>query len=456
MTGADRSRLPAVGPAPGVRLPAIRKTRLPNGLAVWTVEHRNVPVVSCLLVVPAGSAQDPPRLDGLASVAGDLLDEGTGDLSALDVSDRLARLGAQFETDVSVDGTAVSLTTLSPSLARGLALLSDITVRPRLTAADFERIRRLRLNRLTQLRDLPPFLAERAFARWLYGSHPYGHIPLGGEDTLATMTVDDVRRYHRRVFVPDGSTVIVVGDESHEAMADAVAGAFGSWRAEGDGHVPVDLPEPPDRPPAGRLALLNRPGAAQSELRIGQVTAARDTPDYPALLVLNMALGGQFISRINMNLRQSKGFTYGARTVFDFRRRRGPFVFLTSVKSSVTGEALREAMAEIEAVRGDRPPTPDEVAIAAAGLTRGYPRNFETAQQVARGLSQLALYELPDDYFEQFVPRVEAVTPDEVLRVARQYLEPDRMGLLIVGDRDLVEPMLTGLPFGPPTLLTAR
>ena len=452
---ADRSRLPAAGAAASVRLPAIHKTRLPNGLAVWTVEHRNVPVVCCLLVVPAGSAQDPPGLDGLASLAGDMLDEGTGDLSALGVSDRLARLGAQFETEIGVDATLVALTTLSHSLARGLALLADMTVRPRLAAEDFDRVRRLRLHRLTQLRDLPPFLAERAFARWIYGSHPYGHMPLGAEPTLQRMTVDDVRRYHRRVFVPDGSTLIVVGDGTHDALAAAVAEAFGGWQATGDGHVPVDLPEPPDRLPSGRVALVNRTGAAQSELRIGQVAVARDTPDYHALLVLNTVLGGQFISRINMNLRQAKGFTYGARTVFDFRRHRGPFVFLTSVKSSVTGEALREAMAEIEAIRGGRPATPEEVRTAAAALTLGYGRNFETAPQVAQALSQLALYGLPDDYFEQFVPRVVAVTAPEVLRVAQQHLDPDRMALLVVGDRAVVEPALAALPYGAPTILPA-
>ncbi len=416
----DRTRLPVSGPVAAPRLPEVRRTRLPNGLAVWTAEHHSVPVVTVVLVVPAGAAQDPLERPGLASLAGDMLDEGSGARSAIDMHDAFARIGAQFDTEVGADATLVALTTLVRHRDRGLALLADVTLRPTLAEDEFERVRRLRVNRLRQLRDLAPFVAERAFARWLYGDHPYGHVPVGDETALAAMTIDDVRRFHRRVFVPDGATVIAVGDAPHEEMVAALAEAFGGWDA-GDARVPVELPEPPDDPPAGRLALVHRPAAAQSELRIGQVAAARATPDYHALLVLNTILGGQFISRINMNLRQAKGYTYGARTAFDFRRRRGPFQFESSVKSSVTVDALREALGELEAIRGTRPATVDEIEAARTALTRGYARNFETVQQVARAMSQLALYALPDDYFQQFVPRVDAVSEADVLRVAREY-----------------------------------
>ena len=451
----DRGRLPAPGPVAAPRLPEVRRSRLANGLAVWTAEHHSVPIVTIVLVVPAGAAQDPAARPGLASLTGDMLDEGSGTRSAIDMHDALARIGAQFDTEVGADATLVALTTLARHREPGLQLLADVALRPTLAEADFERVRRLRLNRLQQLRDLAPFVAERAFARWIYGDHPYGHVPVGDETALAAMTIDDVRQFHRRVFVPDGATVIAVGDAPHDAMAAAVAGAFGGWPARTGAHVPVDLPEPPDDPPAGRLALVDRPAAAQSELRIGQVAAARDTPDYHALLVLNTILGGQFISRINMNLRQAKGYTYGARTAFDFRRRRGPFQFESSVKSSVPVDALREAMGELEAIRGARPATADEIEAACTALTRGYARNFETAQQVARAMSQLALYGLPDDYFQQFVPRVEAIDEADVLRVAREYLHPDRMGVLVVGDRDVVEPGLAALSLGPPTILPA-
>ncbi|MDE3153457.1 MAG: insulinase family protein [Acidobacteriota bacterium] len=449
----DRTRLPVSGPAAAPRLPEVRRTRLSNGLAVWTAGHHSVPVVTVVLVVPAGAAQDPADRPGLASLTGDMLDEGSGARSAIDMHDALARIGAQFDTEVGADATLVAITTLSRHLAAGLDLLADVVLRPSLAAGDFERVRRLRLNRLQQLRDLAPFVAERAFARWIYGTHPYGHVPVGDETALAALTLDEVRGFHARMFVPEGATVIAVGDAPHASLVAAVEAAFGGWRAPAGVHGPSDLPEPPADPPAGRLALVHRPAAAQSELRIGQVAAARDTPDYHALLVLNTILGGQFISRINMNLRQTHGYTYGARTAFDFRRRRGPFQFESSVQSSVTADALREALGELEAIRGPRPATADEIETARTALTRGYARNFETAQQVARALSQLALYGLPDDYFQQFVPRVEAVGEAEVLRVARDYLHPDRMGILIVGDRDVVAPGLAPLQAGPLTLL---
>jgi predicted Zn-dependent peptidase len=448
----DRTKLPAPGPAPAVHLPSIRKDRLPNGLAVWTVEHDSVPVVTFVLVVPAGSAQDPPGLAGLASLTGDMLDEGSGDRTAIDMHDALARVGAQFDTEVGVDATLVSLTTLTDWQARGLTLLADMTVRPALAEAEVDRVRQLRLNRLAQLRDLPQFVGQQAFTHFLFGDHPYGHLPVGSQETLGAATGDAVRTFHRQVFVPDGSTLVAVGRATHEELLAAVTDAFGDWKAAGDAvdHLPAELPEPPDRPPFGRIALVHRPAAAQSDVRIGQVTAARDTPDYHALLVLNTVLGGQFISRVNMHLRQKKGYTYGARTAFEFRRRRGPFGFQSSVQSRVTADALRDAMDEIAAIRGERPATADEIRTAKAALTQGYARNFETAQQVARAVAQLALFGLPDDYFEQFVPQVNAVTADDVLRVAREYLDPERMAIVIVGDRDVVESDLNALPYGAP------
>ena len=184
--------------------------------------------------------------------------------------------------------------------------------------------------------------------------------------------------------------------------------------------------------------MLHRPGAAQSELRIGHVAVSRSTPDYHALLVLNMVLGGQFVSRINMNLREDKGYTYGARTSFDFRRGPGPFVLHASVQSDATVDAVLEALSELRGIRGDRPVTRAELETGRAALTRGYPRNFETAEQISRGAAQLALYGLPDDYFSTFVPRVLAVDEAAVTRVAAKHIDPLRLLTVIVGDRDKI------------------
>jgi zinc protease len=207
-------------------------------------------------------------------------------------------------------------------------------------------------------------------------------------------------------------------------------------------------------PQPGRLNVIARPGAPQSELRIGQVAVPRNTPDYHALVAANMVLGGQFVSRINLNLREEKGFTYGARTAFDFRRLPGPFSLQASVHTAATAEAIEESLQEIASIRGARPVTTDELALGVAALTRGYARSFETAEQVGRAATQIALYDLPDDYFAEFVPKVEAVTVGDVTRVAAEHLDPAHMTTLVVGDYETIASGLAELSLGDAVLLS--
>jgi zinc protease len=248
--------------------------------------------------------------------------------------------------------------------------------------------------------------------------------------------------------VPARTTIVAVGDAPHDVLAAAVRAAFEGWTAEADGPIadPDTFPDPP--PPPSKLALVHRPGAAQSELRIGHVALPRRSPDYHAALVANMILGGQFVSRINMNLREDKGYTYGARTAFEFRRAPGPFVLHASVQSDATADALREALGEIRAIRGERPITRTELELGRASLTRGYPRNFETADQVARGAAQLALYGLPDDYFSTFIPKVLSLGEAEVTAAAFKHIDPARLLTVVVGDREKLMPSLKQLELG--------
>jgi len=212
----------------------------------------------------------------------------------------------------------------------------------------------------------------------------------------------------------------------------------------------------PPAMPAVKLGVISRPGSAQSELRIGHACAARSTPDYHVLLILNTILGGDFVSRLNLNLREAKGYTYGVRTGFNLRLGIGPFVMQTSVGTDVTGPAIREALMEISAIADTRPATPDEVALAFASVSKGYPRGFETSGQVARSVAQLALHDLPDSYFEDFIPRLSQVTSDDVSAAARRYLTPAKMTTLIVGDLDKIQESLPDLGLGPHQLLTAE
>lgn len=445
----DRSTLPAPGPEPAFEFPAIRKHALENGMQVWTVEHTAVPLVTLLLLVPAGAAADPDERPGLAALTGDLLDEGAGDHSAVAMHEALARIGARLDTDVGADATTISVTALARFTEVALELMADLVLRPRFEDAEFERVRERRLNRLLQLRDMPPALADRAFVHLLYPGHPYGHLAVGTEDSLRGMTLDEVTAFHRRGYALSRATLIIVGDGRHESLADAARRVFDRPAGAPEGTVVDAATLPPPMTPRERFVLVHRPGAAQSELRIGQVATARHSPDYHALLVLNMVLGGQFVSRLNLKLREERGYTYGARTSFDFRRGPGPFVLQVSVQTDVTADAIRESLGELRAVRAERLPSDDELDAARAALTRGYPRNFETAAQVARAAAQLALYELADDYFSQFVARVREVSRETVLRAATTHLDPDRLVTVIVGDRERVVPSLDQAGFGP-------
>src|SRR5262245_6720716 len=274
----DRSRLPVPGPSLPFRFPSIAKSTLSNGLAVWTVPHQAVPLTSLVLLVRRGSAADPPGKDGLAAITADMLDEGCGELSAIEIHEALGRIGAQFDTDIGSDAMSASTTVLTRFTDRAFELLADIIVRPALRETDFARVRQLRMHRLTQLRDMPASVADRTFLKLIYGSHPYGHSPIGNEMALSGMTIDDVRAFHAHEIRPQAATLIAVGDCDHDAVVRLAEHAFGEWQAADGSTAPTDgsLPAP------GLLNIVPRPGAPQSELRIGHVATPRDTPDYHA------------------------------------------------------------------------------------------------------------------------------------------------------------------------------
>jgi zinc protease len=447
----DRATLPVPGPPRPFAFPTIARTQLANGLHIRAVSHNSVPVAASVLLIPGGSSADATEQAGLASLTADLLDEGSRGQSALEISDHIARMGGDLDLEVSHDATVVSLATLERFLDEGLSLVHEICTAPNLAESDFERVRQLRLERLRQLRDHPAALADRAFAQLLYQSHPYAQPGHGTASSLTGLTLADVRRYHAAMFQPDGATVVVAGNQPTASLLEKAIAAFEGWRSDPD--VPLLARDrgrlAPPRSPSTRLAIVPRPGAAQSELRLGHVATSRRTPDYHALVLLNTVLGGQFISRLNMNLREDKGYTYGVRTGFDLRRGDGPFVLQTSVGTEVTVSALGEAFTELREIRDGRPVTADELALAKSSVALGYPRGFETVQQIARSVAQLALHDLPDSYFEEFVPRIEAVTLQEVAAAAQRYLDPDRMATVIVGDQDRVSETLSVLGLGP-------
>ena len=458
MSPVDRSRLPQPGPEPAFAFPAIRRRRLENGLPVAVVERHGLPMVSLALVLPAGSASDPAHRPGLASLAADMLDEGAGSRTAVEIQEALARLGTELDTEVSADSVVLSLSLLDRAVPEALALLADIVVRPRLDQGDLDRVRTLRLNRIRQLRDVPGVNAEVVFAREIFGAHPYGHLTIGTSASLADVDQADVAGFHRRHYDPARAMLIAAGSIDEEAFARQAEHAFSGWAVRTDGAAAAPAAEarlPAPAAPARRLFIVDRPGAAQTELRVGHLGESRRTPDFHALVLLNAVLGGHFSSRLNLNLRERRGFTYGVRSAFDFRRMAGPFSVQTSVQTDATADAVAEILGELRAIIGDRPASDDERGLSEATLTKGYPRSFETPGQVARGVAQMAVYDLPDDTFAVFCPRIRALTATDLDRVAAQYLHPGLAIVVAVGDCSRIRAGLEGLGMGDAAVVDA-
>ena len=454
MPSVDRTRLPLPGADPAFSLPAFERAELGDGTAVWVAEHRRAPLLTLHLLLPTGYAADPPDKPGLASLTAALFEEGTAGLSAVELDTALKRIGGHLTTAVTCDATVVALTVLSQHAAAGLRLLFETTMRPRLDADDVARERELRINRIRQQRQSPGAVADRVFLEALYGPHPYGHLSIGTESALRSIGPADVEAFHRHGYAAAPWTLVAAGDVAPTAL---IAEAERAWAAA---RPPVDrLPAaagPPEPGPAGeRMVFVARDGAVQSEIRLGHAGPPRRTPDYYALLVLNMVMGGQFVSRINQNLREAKGYTYGASTAFDWRVGRGPFRLQTSVQTAATVDAIREAVREVADIRGARPASDGELAVAQAALTRGFPRTLETAAQVARAGVQIALHGLPVDAYAQFPRRIAAISAADVRRAAERHIDPGGLVAVVVGSRPDVFDGLSELGFGAPVELAA-
>ena len=436
--------LPAGGPDPSFALPQIQRRKLSNGLDVLVVEHHELPVVTMNLVVKAGAAADPAERAGLAAVTADLLDEGTESRNALELSDRLASIGANLNTNADWDANRLTMTTLTRHLDAALGIYSDVLLNPAFRDTDVNRIRQSRLQGLVQSRDVATTIASQVYASLLYGaSHPYGHPQLGNQASITAITPADLRTFYTTYYRPNNATLIVVGDVKPDAVVAKLESALSGWKP---GTVPnVDVNARPAQRDRTTIYVVDKPGAAQSVINIGHVGAARSTPDYFTQLVLNQILGAAFVSRVNLNLREAKGYTYGARTAFDYRRGAGPFTASAGVQTAVTKESVAEFLKELRGIRGEIAVTQRELDQAKESLIRGFPRTFETPAQIAARLTDVALYGLPDNYFNTYLAGVRAVTTADVMRVANQAIDPARLAILVVGDRSVIEPGLKSL-----------
>lgn len=428
-----------------IDLPDIQKTTLKNGLKVWLVEQHELPLVAFNLVLQSGTDHDPANLPGLASLTADMLDEGTRSRTALQIAEELDFLGASLDISTFTDGTTLRLNTLSKHLDRALDVYADVIVNPTFPQQEFDRLRQLRLTALLQQKDRPGVIASLVFNKILYGEHhPYGQNSTGTERSLNAMTRDDLVKFFTTYYRPNNATLLIVGDVKLKQIAAKLEKLLAAWKSSS---IPA-LNFPPT-PLAGerRIYLVDKPAAAQSEVRIGMPAAARNTPDFFALTVMNNVLGGQFSSRLNMNLREKHGYTYGARSAFSFTKQPGPFVASAAVVTAKTDSSVKEFFYEIEKMRNEGM-TAEELEFTKKSLTGTFARNFETPAQIAGALQNLVLYNLPDDYYDTYLQSINAVTLDDVKRVSSRYLDTKKMTVVIVGDRKAIKEGLEKLNIG--------
>ena len=446
----DRTRRPGPQPVPHVALPAIQKAKLANGLAVWLVEKHKLPLVAMSLVIQSGADQDPAGKPGVATMTAELLDAGTGSRDVLQIAEELEFLGASMSFRANTDASVGNAVTLTKHLDRTLALFADILTNPVFPEKEFERIRTQRVTSLLQQRDRAAIVASNALMHVMYGTHhPYGNDASGTEASLKSMTRNDIVAFYKASYRPGNATLIVVGDIAMNDLLPRIEKSFAAWE-----QAQVALRIPPDVLPARRrmVYLIDKPGAPQSEIRIGYPALARSTPDYFPVSVMNRILGGQFSSRINLNLREKRGYTYGARSAFIFLKHPGPFMASGGFVSAKTDSSVEQLVAEIKRMHAEGI-TAEELAFAKKGMTGAFALNFETQAQVANTLQNLVLYGLPDDYYATYLQNIDGVTLEDVRRVAAAYLNPDAMAILVVGDAKLVKPGLEKLNLGPVVML---
>jgi zinc protease len=451
--GPDRSKPPVSGPAPTLTVPRIQKQQLSNGLPVWVVEQHEVPVAQVNLVLMSGSTDDPAGKFGVASLTTAMLMEGAGARSSLELADAVDFLGADLNAGSTSDLSAVRLHAPVARLADALPLMADVAQRPIFAQPDLDRLRQQRLTSVVQGRDDPNTIAALAYARVLYGTgHRFGTATMGTAETLRGFTIADLRAFYTAAFRPDNATLLVVGDVTPGMVLPLLEKSFGGWKATaGSNPVHATQPAPPQRT-RREIYIVDKPNSPQSQIRIGTVGVARSTPDYFPLEVMNTILGGSFSSRLNLNLREKHGYTYGASSFFDMRREAGPFMALAGVQTDKTAESLKEFFAEFTAMQ--QPVPAEELERGKSYVALGLPSGFETTGDISRRLEETLVYKLSDDYFSRYVPNIEAVRAPDVQRVARTYLQPDRMAIVVVGDRQAIEPGIKALNLGPINVLT--
>lgn len=442
----DRTRPPEPAPLRPFHFPDVHRRTLPNGLELLVCEVRDFPVVTVDVVMPCGGTAEPEERAGVALATAALLESGAGGRDAEELAETVDALGLMLDHGVSWDSTRVGCTALRARREAAFEIVADLARRPAFPQPEVERVRTQRLTSLAQNRDDPTGLALEVSLRSIFpeGS-PYGRMLTGCVRTLGALGRGDIAAFHAGRYRPQGAALLAVGDLSTDEAEALAERFFGDWAGAPEPFSPAAAPR---REEGLRFVVADRPGSVQSALRVGHVGVARDVPDFFAVTVMNSILGGMFASRLNLNLRERLGYTYGAHSVFSMRRQPGPFSMTTAVQTEVTAHAVSEMLREMREMR-DAPPRPEELSDARTYLAGAFPLALETTDGVAGKLQTLFTYDLPRDYYATYRDRVMAVTAEDVQAAARTHLHPEHAVVVVAGDAERVVPALEALGEGP-------
>lgn len=445
---ADRSVYPQAGPIRPLQLPTIQSFTLSNGLPVYLVEKHDLPIVQMNFVFNAGSLYDPMDMPGLASLTADLMDEGAGKRSALEFAEEISFLGIGLGTGAGRENLTVQLFSPISKLSAALPLLGDLLLHPSFPSAELDRKRTEGLVRLAQAHDEARIIASTAFNQLVFGkNHPYATPAGGTQASLNAINSDHLRQFHRDFITPANGFLVVTGDLTRAEIESKIGGLLKDWK--GGVSKQRAIPDAP-KPKGIQIYLIDKPGAAQTELRFGHPGVARNTPDYFPIEVMNTILGASFTSRLNTNIREEHGYAYGAGSAFSMLQGKGLFLASSAVQTDATDKAIVEFMKELNAIR--------EVSSAEVEKARnyqalGFPSNFESIEGIGSQVGDMVSYKLPETYLNSYINEILRVSEAEVERVAKTYIDPKNMVLVVVGDKSKIEAGIKSLKLGKITYL---
>ena len=447
----DRTKMPPAGPTPVLHVPAWTRTQLSNGATLIVSERHSLPLVSFSITFVGGANQfEPADRRGVAGMTASMLTEGTKTRTGDQLSDTLQLLGTNVNAGVGAEEGSIGFVSTTKNFDAVLGILSDMMLNSVFPAAALERLRGRTLVNLTQAKDQPVIVGAQVFNKVLYGeAHPYGQRST--EASVKAITRDDVVNFQKAYYQPGRAIITVVGDVNPGKVKASVEKAFAAWAKGGD-KPSFDYPKLPELQPA-KIYLVDKPGAAQSVVNIGLPGPPRNTPDYFALQVLNTILGGQFQSRLNANIREQKGYSYGVNSAFSYGKGPGPFRAGGSIFTDKTDAALIEFMKELKGIVGEKPITDEEIKTAKDSLIQGLPQRFASVTAISGAITQLVVQGLPDDYYQTYARNVSAVTKEDLAHVAKRYIDPNHLAIVIVGDRAKVEAALKATEVAPITML---